>query len=85
MTIKEKVIQAVQAFPDDASIEGAMERLLFLAKVDRGLEQAVGDIESIAEFREKCDFCDGTDLNKNSSVDWYDLAEFVEVWLLNTN
>jgi predicted transcriptional regulator len=40
MTTKEKVIQAVQALPDDASIEDAMERLLFLAKVDRGLEQA---------------------------------------------
>jgi len=31
------------------------------------------------------DFCDGADLNKSGSVDWYDLAEFVEYWLLNTN
>ena len=30
-------------------------------------------------------WCDGADLNKSGSVDWYDLAEFVEYWLLNTN
>jgi predicted transcriptional regulator len=35
MTTKEKVVQAVQSLPDDA-----MERLLLLAKVDRGLQQA---------------------------------------------
>lgn len=40
MTTKEKVIQAVQNLPDDASIEDAMERLLLLAKVERGLRQA---------------------------------------------
>ena len=40
MTAKEKVIQAVQALPDDASIEDAMERLLLLAKMERGIQQA---------------------------------------------
>ena len=30
----------IQDLPDDASIEDAMERLLLLAKIDRGLEQA---------------------------------------------
>ena len=40
MTIKEKMIKAVQALPDDASIEDAMERLLFLAKIEKGLQQA---------------------------------------------
>jgi len=40
MTAKEKVIQAVQALPDDASIEEAMARLLLLAKVEKGLRQA---------------------------------------------
>ena len=40
MTTKEKVVQAVQSLPDDASIEDAMERLLLLAKIDKGLEQA---------------------------------------------
>ncbi|MBN1359620.1 MAG: hypothetical protein JW993_03460 [Sedimentisphaerales bacterium] len=40
MTTKEKAVQAIQGLPDDASIENAMERLLLLAKIDRGLEQA---------------------------------------------
>ena len=40
MTAKEKAVQAVQALPDDASIEDAMERLLLLAKIERGLQQA---------------------------------------------
>lgn len=54
MTTKEKVIQAVQALPDDASIEDAMERLLFLAKVDRGLEQAdSGRTVSHAQAKER--------------------------------
>lgn len=40
MTIREKVIQVVQDLPDDASVEDAMERLLLLAKIERGIEQA---------------------------------------------
>ncbi len=40
MTTREKVIQAVQGLPDDASIEDAMERLLLLAKIERGIHQA---------------------------------------------
>jgi predicted transcriptional regulator len=40
MTTKEKVIDLVEDLPDDASIEDAMERLLFLAKVERGIQQA---------------------------------------------
>ncbi|HNT34443.1 MAG TPA: hypothetical protein PKH07_05520 [bacterium] len=40
MTVKEKVLQAVESLPDDASIEGAMERLFFLAKVEKGIQQA---------------------------------------------
>ena len=40
MTTKEKVIDAVEHLPEDASIEDAMERLLFLAKVERGIRQA---------------------------------------------
>ena len=39
MTTKEKVLQAVNNLPDDASIEDAMDRLLFLAKIQRGLQQ----------------------------------------------
>lgn len=40
MTTKEKMIRMVQALPEDASVEDAMERLLLLAKVERGLQQA---------------------------------------------
>ena len=40
MTSKERVLQVVNNLPEDASIEDAMERLLFLAKVDRGIQQA---------------------------------------------
>jgi len=40
MTTKEKVLQAVNNLPDDASIEDAMDRFLFLAKIERGLQQA---------------------------------------------
>ncbi len=40
MTSKEKVLRAVSNLPDDASIEDAMDRLLLLAKVERGLQQA---------------------------------------------
>lgn len=40
MTIREKVLQAVQDLPDDASVEDVMERLLLLAKIERGIQQA---------------------------------------------
>ncbi|HVC09540.1 MAG TPA: hypothetical protein VNH15_06340 [Elusimicrobiota bacterium] len=40
MTTKQKVIRAVQSLPKNASYEDAMERLLFLAKIEKGLRQA---------------------------------------------
>ena len=40
MTTKEKMIQALQGLPDDASIEDAMEHLLLLSKIERGIQQA---------------------------------------------
>ena len=40
MTTKEKVMDLVEDLPDDACIEDAMGRLLFLAKVERGIKQA---------------------------------------------
>lgn len=40
MTIKEKILNAVHELPDDATVEDAMEKLLVLAKVERGLMQA---------------------------------------------
>jgi len=54
MTTKEKVLRAVQDLPEDASIEDAMERLLFLAKIERGLRQADrGETISQAEMKER--------------------------------
>ena len=37
---KKRVIEAVTKLPDDATLEEAMERLYFLAKVERGLDDA---------------------------------------------
>jgi len=38
--VKERVLEAVRALPEDATVEDAMERLYFLAKVEEGLQQA---------------------------------------------
>ena len=40
MTLKEQVLQAVEAMPPDATIEDAIERLVVLAKIQRGVDQA---------------------------------------------
>ena len=40
MTVKERMVEAVGTLPDDAQIEYAMEKLLFLSKVENGIEQA---------------------------------------------
>ena len=40
MTTKELVIESVKNMPDDVVIEDAMERLLVIAKIERGIEQA---------------------------------------------
>ena len=38
--LKEQIIEAMRQLPDDASVEDAIERLYFLAKIERGLAQA---------------------------------------------
>jgi predicted transcriptional regulator len=38
--MKQKVLEAVQQLPPDATVEDAIERLYFLAKVERGIAQA---------------------------------------------
>jgi predicted transcriptional regulator len=40
MTDKEKALEAVQQLPPDATFEDAIERLVFLAKVERGMADA---------------------------------------------
>jgi predicted transcriptional regulator len=39
MITKERMVNAVRDLPDNASIEDAMEKLLLLSKIDRGLDQ----------------------------------------------
>lgn len=54
MTAKEKIMKAVRALPNDASIEDVMERLLFLAKIEKGLMQAdSGQTFSHVQVKEK--------------------------------
>lgn len=54
MTTKERIIQAIEELPANATIEDAMERLLFLAKIERGLEQAdTGETISHVEVKER--------------------------------
>jgi predicted transcriptional regulator len=49
---KNEIIQAIQDLPDDATLEDAMERLYFLAKIERGLAQSdAGDTISHAEIK----------------------------------
>jgi len=40
ISIKQKVLEAGQQLPPDATVEDAIERLYFLAKVERGVSQA---------------------------------------------
>jgi hypothetical protein len=37
---RQKILHAVQDLPENATVEDAMERLYFLAKVERGLEES---------------------------------------------
>jgi predicted transcriptional regulator len=51
---KQRVVEAVQQLPEDATVEEAMERLYFLAKVERGLEDAkAGRSISHEEIRQR--------------------------------
>ena len=37
---KERILKAVEELPDDVTLDEAIEKLCFLAKVERGLKQA---------------------------------------------
>ena len=39
-TEKQRAIDALTALPDDATIEDAIERLCFIAKIEEGLRQS---------------------------------------------
>ena len=48
------MVHAVEDLSDDATIEDAMERLLFLAKIERGIQQAdAGQTITHAQVKEK--------------------------------
>ena len=36
-TPKERVLEAIEKLPPDATVEDAIERLVFLAKIERGI------------------------------------------------
>ena len=49
---KSEIIEAIQDLPDDATLEDAMEKLYFLAKIERGLAQSdAGETISHAEIK----------------------------------
>ena len=51
-TVKQQVLQAVEDLPEDTTFEQAMERIYFLAKVERGLAQAdAGELIDHEEIR----------------------------------
>jgi len=52
--VKERLLEAVRGLPEDATVEDAMERLYFLAKVEEGERQAVaGQTMSHEEARKR--------------------------------
>jgi predicted transcriptional regulator len=38
-TSKDRIIEALQSLPPDATVDDAIERLVFLAKIDAGLKE----------------------------------------------
>ena len=51
--VKTEIVRAIQDLPDDATVEDAMERLYFLAKIERGLEQSEAETISHEEIKAK--------------------------------
>jgi hypothetical protein len=49
--VKSDIVRVIQDLPEDATVEDAMERLYFLAKVERGLEQSEGETISHEEIK----------------------------------
>jgi hypothetical protein len=49
--VKSEIIKVIQELPEDATVEDAMERLYFLAKIERGLEQSEGETISHEEIK----------------------------------
>ncbi|MCH7756438.1 hypothetical protein IH970_15130 [candidate division KSB1 bacterium] len=53
-TVKEKILNAVNELPEEVSFEDAMERIYFLYKVEKGIQQAnAGQVVSHEEARKR--------------------------------
>lgn len=53
-TDKQRAIEALRALPDTATIDEAIERLCFIAKVEEGLRQSRdGDVVSHDEVKKR--------------------------------
>jgi hypothetical protein len=53
-TLKQRILDAVDTLPADATLEDAIERLIFLVKIERGLAQAeAGHTVSHAEIAKR--------------------------------
>jgi predicted transcriptional regulator len=54
MTRKQKLLAAVKSLPANASYEDAVERLVFLAKIEKGIKQAdAGETISHRKVKQK--------------------------------
>ena len=49
--VRTEIVRSIQDLPDDATVEDAMERLYFLSKIERGLEQSEGETISHEEIK----------------------------------
>jgi hypothetical protein len=49
--VKSEIVQAIQDLPEDATVEDVMERLYFLAKVERGFKESEGETLSHEEIK----------------------------------
>jgi len=53
-TVKQRALDALSSLPDDATLEDAIERLCFIAKVEEGLRQSdAGDLIPHEEIKKQ--------------------------------
>jgi predicted transcriptional regulator len=53
-TEKERAIEAIRALPESATLEDAIERLCFIAKIEEGLRQSeAGQVVSHEEVKKR--------------------------------
>jgi len=53
-TTKQRILDSFQELPEDATVEDAMERLFFLSKVQRGLDEVDrGDFVSHEDIKRR--------------------------------